>query len=315
VTTRWAYLGPQGTFCEQAARNMVAQDTADGREPDVELRPATGVSDAIGAVRAGRVAAAVVPLENSVEGGVALTQDELTHGDPVVITAEAFVPVTFDLLVRPGTPLSGIGTVGSHPHGHAQVRGWLATNLPDARIVETASTAAAAAMVAAGELDAAAGAPVAGERYRLAAVATDIGERRDAVTRFVRLSVPAASPPPTGNDRTSLVLSVANTPGSLLAVLTEFAVRGINLTRLESRPTRELLGEYVFLVDADGHVADQAMADTLTALIRRGELRRFLGSYPRSSGEAVRPPDFAADGTYAAARLAVESIAGTGRQP
>jgi len=315
VTTRWAYLGPEGTFCEQAARTLAAQDVADGRETDVELLPAAGVSDAIGAVRDGRVTAAVVPLENSVEGGVALTQDELTHGEPVVITAEAFVPVTFDLLTRPGTPLSAIGTLGSHPHGHAQVRGWLAAHLPDVRIVETASTAAAAAMVAAGDLDAAAGAPVAGERYRLQTLASDIGDRRDAVTRFVRLSVPAAAPRATGNDRTSLVLSVTNTPGSLLAVLTEFAVRGINLTRLESRPTRELLGEYVFLVDADGHVTDQAMADTLAALIRRRELRRFLGSYPRSSGEAVRPPDFAVDGTYAAAKLAVESIAGTGRQP
>ena len=194
MTTRWAYLGPEGTFCEQAARNLVAQDGADGRAPEVELLPAAGVSDAIGAVRTGRVVAAVVPLENSVEGGVALTQDELTHGEPVVITAEAFVPVTFDLLTRPGTPMSSIGAVGSHPHGHAQVRGWLAAHLPGVRIVETTSTAAAAAMVAAGDLDAAAGAPVAGERYRLEAVASDIGERRTPSPDSSNL--PYRPPPP-----------------------------------------------------------------------------------------------------------------------
>jgi prephenate dehydratase len=179
--------------------------------------------------------------------------------------------------------------------------------------VETASTAAAAAAVAAGELDAAACAAVAGRRYGLVALASDIGERRDAVTRFVRLGLLDAAPARTGNDRTSLVLTVAHTPGSLGAVLTEFAVRGINLTRLESRPIRETLGEYVFLVDADGHIADQAMADTLTALVRRRELKRFLGSYPRALGTAVSVPEFAEDGAYLEAQRAVESIGRTGR--
>lgn len=299
MTTRWAYLGPEGTFCEQAARNLAV-----GAD-DVELVAAPGVTDAITAVRSGLAAAAVVPLENSIEGSVALTQDELTHGEPVVITAEAFVPISFDLLARPGTALADVRTVGSHPHGHAQVRDWLARHLPAARRVETGSTAAAAAAVAAGELDAAASAPVAGPRYGLSAIATDIGARRDAVTRFVRLARPIAGPARTGNDRTSLILSVANTPGSLLAVLTEFAVRGINLTRLESRPTRELLGEYVFLVDADGHITDRAMAATVAALVRRGELQRFLGSYPRAVGMVVTAPGFALDDAYDRAGAAV----------
>jgi prephenate dehydratase len=287
VDQRWAYLGPEGTFTEQAARFLMqraASDPAVSAAGSITLDPVAGVSIALAAVRSGAAAAAVVPLESSVEGVVPLTQDELTHGEPLMITAEAYVPVTFDLLVRPGTSLAQVRSVGAHPHGHAQIRPWLAEHLPDAEVVMSPSNAAAAAAVAEGTLDAAAAAPVAGPRYGLESLATDIGEVRDAVTRFVLLTRPGPPPPPTGNDRTSLVLSVDNHPGSLLAALTEFASRGINLTRLESRPTRSKMGEYVFLVDADGHLHDEAMADVLAALIRRSVLHRWLGSYPRIDG-------------------------------
>ena len=278
---RWTYLGPEGTFTEQAARSLVDRLTPSG---GVELEPVGGVTAALGAVRSGAADAACVALESSVEGAVPLTQDELTHGAPLLITAEAYVPITFDLLVRPGTELAAIRNVGAHPHGHAQIREWLALNLPAAEAVMSASNAAGAASVAAGSLDAAAAAPVAGPRYGLVTLAADIGSVRDAVTRFVLLQRPGPPPAPTGNDRTSLVLSVGNHPGSLLAVLGEFASRGINLTRLESRPTRSKLGVYFFLVDADGHLADPAMADVLAALVRRSALLRWLGSYPRMEG-------------------------------
>jgi prephenate dehydratase len=208
------------------------------------------------------------------------------------------VPITFDLLVRPGTELTGVRTVGAHPHGHAQIREWLAKNLPDVEAVMSPSNAAGAASVAAGELDAAAAAPVAGPRYGLVSLATDIGEVRDAVTRFVLLRRPGPPPAPTGNDRTSLVLSVGNHPGSLLAVLAEFASRGINLTRLESRPTRSRLGVYYFLVDADGHLADPSMADVLAALVRRSALLRWLGSYPRAQGTNDPAASFATAQAY-----------------
>ncbi len=278
---RWTYLGPEGTFTEQAARSLVDRLTStDG----VELEPVGGVSAALGAVRSGAADAACVALESSVEGAVPLTQDELTHGAPLLINAEAYVPITFDLLVRPGTDLSAIRTVGAHPHGHAQIREWLALNLPRAEAVMSASNAAGAAGVAAGELDAAAAAPVAGPRYGLASLAADIGSVRDAVTRFVLLRRPGPPPTPTGNDRTSLVLSVGNHPGFAVAVLAEFSSRGINLTRLESRPTRSKLGVYYFLVDADGHLADPAMADVLAALIRRSALLRWLGSVSAGRG-------------------------------
>ena len=246
------------------------------------------VSAALAAVRAGAADAACVPLESSVEGAVPLTQDELTHGEPLMITAEAYVPITFDLLVRPGTELSAIRTVGAHPHGHAQIRPWLATTLPTAEAVMSASNAAAAAIGrrrGAGRRGRRAGgrAPVrtgqpgrrhrrgAGCGHQVRAAATGPGHRRRR---------PATTAP-------RWCCRSATIPGSLLAVLTEFAARGINLTRLESRPTRSKLGEYVFLVDADGHLADPAMADVLAALIRRSALLRWLGSYPRIEGTNV----------------------------
>ena len=304
VPDRWAYLGPAGTFTEQAATELA------GRAPDapVDLVPATSVTAALAAVRSGEVAAACVPLENSVEGAVPLTHDELTHGQPLLITAEAYVPVTFQLLARPGAALPDVRTVGSHPHGLAQVRDWIARELPGARTVVTDSTASAAAAVADGALDAAAAAPVAGKRYGLAVLADDIGLARDAITRFVLLQRPAPPPEPTGNDRTSMVLWVANRPGTLLGLLGEFAGRGINLTRLESRPTRTAMGEYVFLVDADGHVTDPAVADVLQALIRRGALLRYLGSYPRMRGTSVPPAEFASVDGYRRSAVAVAGL-------
>lgn len=285
MSGRWAYLGPEATFTEQAARELAA---AESNAP--QLVPHSSVAAAIHAVRSGSAVAAIVPLENSVEGTVSLTQDELIHGDELRIVGEIFVPVRFDLLVRPGTATGDVHTIGSHPHGHAQVRGYLAAHFPLAEAVVTGSTAAAAAAVQAGELDAAAAAPVAAEHYGLQAMSQNIGLNTDAVTRFVLLRRPGSPPSPTGNDRTSMVISVPNRPGTLLEVLGEIASRGINLTRLESRPTREVMGEYVFGVDADGHSAEPAMADTLAALRRSGALLRFLGSYPRGRGQLADRP-------------------------
>lgn len=304
MTANWAYLGPLGTFTGQAATELAARSS----EP-VELLAANGVSAALNLVRSGEVDAAVVPLENSVEGSVPLTHDELTHGAPLVIVGEAFVAVTFDLLVRPGTTLADVRTVGSHPHGHAQVRDWLSAHLPGVEAVVTSSTAAAAEDVAAGKLDAAAAAPVAGQRYGLESAAVDIGLSRDAVTRFVLLRRPPCPPPaPTGHDRSSFILTVENTPGSLLDVLTEITGRGVNMVRIESRPTRNRLGEYVFLLDVDGHLADPALTEMAAALDRRRVLLRWLGSYPRAAGTNVELPDHAQPQTYASATARVTRL-------
>lgn len=277
---RYAYLGPEGTFSEAALRSLPA---AQG----VERVPCVSVADALDAVRRGDVAAALVPLENSVEGSVAETLDELATGDALQIVREVQLSVSFALLVRPGTALADVATVTTIPHAEAQVRGWLRRTLPTARFIAASSTADGARAVAAGEADAAVAAPLAAEHYRLETLADDIADTPGAVTRFVLVALPGSPPPPTGADRTSLVAFIADDhPGALLEVLTELAVRGVNLTRIESRPTGDGLGRYCFSMDAEGHIAHARVAEALAALRRLCADVRFLGSYPSADGSA-----------------------------
>lgn len=274
--TRFTYLGPAGTFAEQALRTVPAASRG-------ELIPAVTVAEAVQAVRDGDADAALVPMENSVEGAVGATMDELALGEPLQITREVLLAVTFGLYARPGLELADLTTVASHPHGEAQCRGWLRAHAPQARYVRSASTADAAAGVARGEYDAAVCAPIAGEQYRLVELGKDIADNPGAVTRFVLVSRPGAAPRPTGDDLTSLVAFIAHDrTGALLEVLTEFAVRGINLTRIESRPTKERLGRYCFFLDCAGHVADARVGEAMMGLRRVCADVRFLGSYPRT---------------------------------
>ena len=273
--TRFAYLGPEGTFAEAALARL-------GVPAQVAARPEATVAAALAAVRAGDRDAALVPLENSVEGSVPATMDGLVDGEPLVITSEVFLEVAFVLAVRPGTTTDGIATVASHPHALAQCRGRIAELLPAADVVPTASTADAARRVAAGEYDAAVCAPIAGERYALDALARDLADHAGAVTRFVLVERPGLLPEPTGADKTTVTAVVPDRTGALLDLLAEFAVRGISLTRIESRPTRERLGVYSFSIDCEGHVADARVGDALAALHRLCADVRFLGSYPRA---------------------------------
>lgn len=291
--TRFTYLGPEGTFSEQALRRVPAAERA-------ELRPARSVPDALDAVRDADADAALVPLENSVEGAVGVTLDELANGEPLVITREVVLPVRFMLAARPGRTLQDVKTLASHPHAAAQCRGWVHENLPDVTTVDVLSTAAAAAAVARGEYDAAICAEIAVEHHRLSVLAKDIGDHPDAVTRFVLVSRPGAPPAPTGNDVTSIVVYIAHDRvGSLLGVLTELAARGVNLTRIESRPTGNTLGRYCFFLDCLGHVADARMGEALMGLRRTSAAVRFLGSYPRATSERVPPPPGTADPDFA----------------
>jgi len=281
--TRFAYLGPEGTFAEMALRTLPAAARA-------TLLPQPSVSAAIDSVRDGEADAAVVPLENSVEGSVPSTVDELATGEPLLITREVLLPVSFALLVRPGTPGEAIATVATHPHAEAQCRKWLREHLPHAEIVLMNSTAQAAAGVARKEYDAAVAAPLAGERYRLAPLSTGIADVPDAVTRFVLLSRPGPPPEPTGRDKTSLVAFIAEDhTGALLEVLTEFAVRGISLTRIESRPTKDRMGQYSFTLDCEGHLLDARVGQALMALRRICADVRYLGSYPRADAVPAKP--------------------------
>ena len=281
-----AFLGPYGTFCEQALRSL---------RLDAALRPAASTTAALDVLRAGEVDLACVPIESSVEGAVPATMDGLVEDPPVVIVREILLPVRFAVLVRPGTTAEAVGTVASHPHGEAQTRRWLAANLPRAEVRMTPSTAAAAAAVADGQVDAAVCAAVAAPHYGLEVLVDGVHDTGDAVTRFVVVARAGDAPPaPTGADRTSIAATTVNEPGSLLALLTEFAIRGVDLTRIESRPSKARLGTYWFFLDGAGHVAEAAMGEALAALHRRCTELRFLGSYPRAavpaSSTAPSPP-------------------------
>jgi prephenate dehydratase len=293
--TRFAYLGPEGTFAEAALSSAVA--SSEGAR-----YPQPSVAAALAAVRSGDADAALVPLENSVEGSVPATMDGLADGEPLVITREVFLDVSFVLAVRPGTELAAVRSVVSHPHALAQTSGRLAELLPGLVPMPLSSTAAAAAAVAAGEHDAAVCAPIAAERYGLTPLVEDLADNPGAVTRFVVVEPAGALPAPTGNDKTSLVAVVGDRTGALLELLSEFAVRGISLTRIESRPTRQRLGVYSFSLDCEGHIADARVGEALAALHRVCDDVRFLGSYARADGRDNRPvPETAADPAFAEA--------------
>ncbi len=298
-----AYFGPQGTFSEQAA---VA-----AARPGHTLVPVATVPAALAAVRTGRADLACVPVENSVEGAVSATMDALAVDEPLVAVAEVVLPVAFSLLVRPGLTMADITSVASHPHALAQVQGWLATHLGTATQLASTSTAAAAVGVLDGQYDAAITAPVAAEHYPLDVLRTGIADVDDAVTRFLVLQRPGELPAPTGSDRTSIAAVAAyQRTGVLAEMLTELALRGINLSRIESRPLKGRLGEYRFYLDFDGHVAEARVGDALAALHRRCQDVRFLGSYPKADGTPTLPVTDNADADYAAATEWVTDVRG-----
>ena len=269
-----AYFGPEGTFSEQAAR---------AARPDHVFVPVATVPSALATVREGRTDLACVPVENSVEGAVSATMDALAVEEPLVAVGEVVLPVRFSLLVRPGVTMADVKSVASHPHALAQVQGWLATHLGQATQLASTSTAAAAVGVLDGQYDAAITAPVAATHYALDVLETDIADVDDAVTRFLILQKPGLLPAPTGSDRTSIAAVAAyQRTGVLAEMLTELALRGINLSRIESRPLKGRLGEYRFYLDIDGHVAERRVGDALAALHRRCQDVRFLGSYPKA---------------------------------
>ena len=284
---RIAYLGPEGTFTEQALRSLTDVDGAD-------LTACSTVTVALDSVRDGGADHAVVPIENSVEGSVPVTLDELATGDPLRITREMTVPVAFSLLVRPGVTKDDITYVATHPHAAAQTRIWVSRNLPGAQVVHSTSTAAAAAALAHSPSDGdqppwqgAISAPVAAEHYDLEVLAEGIADNPDAVTRFVLVSRPGRPNEPTGRDKTSLVAFMREDhPGALLEILEQLTMRGVNLTRIESRPTGHALGDYCFSIDAEGHIADQRVGEALMGLRRICADVRFLGSYERHDGKA-----------------------------
>ncbi|CAJ61869.1 MULTISPECIES: prephenate dehydratase [Frankia] len=277
---RYTYLGPEGTFSEAALQTLPEAATG-------ELVPSASVTAALDAVRSGDAAGALVPIENSVEGAVTTTLDELATGSPLMIYREVLLPISFALLVRPGTTLEDVKTVTGHPVAQAQVRRWLAANLPHAEWESAASNAEGARLVRDGRFDCAFAGEFAGRLYGLEALVTDINDAADATTRFVLLGRPGRIAAPTRADKTSAVAWLAeNHPGALLELLQQWAVRGVNLMRIESRPTGEGLGQYCFSLDAEGHASDRRVGEALMGLYRICPKVRFLGSYPRADGLA-----------------------------
>lgn len=272
-----AYLGPPGTFTEEA---LIATPECAGAEP---VAMAT-IPEVISSVERGAVARGVVPIENSIEGSVNITLDTLSGDTRVVqIQREIVLPIRHCLLARKGLSLTDVTDVLSHPHATAQCRGSLARLLPGARIHAANSTAEAAQEIAERtDATAAIGTRLAAELYGLQILAPDIEDRPENATRFVLLGRDPA--PPTGADKTSVVCYIEkDRPGSLLAILHEFSDRGINLTKLESRPTKEGLGEYCFFIDMEGHASDAQIGHALQSLRTKILEVKVLGSYPRAT--------------------------------
>jgi prephenate dehydratase len=304
MAERYAYLGPEGTFTEAAFRALEAARHA-------EPLPCATIQAALAAVRSGAADRAVVPIESSVEGVVTATLDDLTAGNDLLIRSELQLPIAFALLGRPGTSLSSIRTVSGHPQAQPQCRRWLTQNLPDAEWVPAPSNAEAARQVSEGKIDVALAGAFAAATYGLEVLARDVHDRHNAVTRFVVAGPPAPLPASTGADRTSLAAFLAvDHPGALTEILTEFVVRGVNLTTIQSRPTGDGLGRYYFFIDCEGHVADARVGEALMGLRRLCADVRFLGSYPRSDGGRPQMPRGTSDAEFAAAAAWLGQIRG-----
>ncbi|WP_419924543.1 prephenate dehydratase [Candidatus Poriferisocius sp.] len=272
-----AYLGPPGTFTEEAL--LTQPDLA---EADHLL--CRSIPEVLCAVADGRTALGFTAIENSIEGTVNVALDALIFEHDLLIQREVVIDVRLHLLGFSDTSMDKIRRVISFPVATAQCRRYLAENLPHAEEIAANSTAAAARDLAVSKdkTAAAIGTALSQEIYSLDMIAADIEDHPENQTRFVavgRSGVPA----PTGCDKTSIVVfQRADRSGSLMGILAEFAARSINLTKLESRPTKKALGDYCFLIDLEGHVADALVADCLTSIVAKHGEVKFLGSYPTS---------------------------------
>ena len=277
---RVGFLGPIGTFTHGA---LLAQDDLS----QGQIVPYASIGDVLLAVASGEVDRGVVPLENAIEGTVSATVDSLIFDHDLLIEREIVMPISLSLLAPTGVSAAQVTEVWSYPHALAQCRNFLNT-LGSIQVKVAASTADAARLVAEMGTTAAAVAPtVAATMYGLDVVASDIEDHEGNETKFVvvsRETIPVA----TGHDRTTIVcFQDADRPGSLYGILGRFAARDLNLTRLESRPTKKGLGEYCFVIEFEGHISDEVVGDCLVDLQAHLARIKFLGSYPVTGDDAV----------------------------
>jgi prephenate dehydratase len=296
-----AYFGPAATFTQEA---LLTQEDLAG----ADLQPLGTITAVLEAVARGEADLGFVPIENAIEGTVSATIDGLIFDVDVHIQREVVMDIHLHLMARPGTELGQIRHVSSYPHALAQCQKFLAQHVPDAEQRAANSTADAARVL--GESEASDGAAIAprlaAERYGLEILVEDVEDHPENQTRFV-LVARSHVPKPTGHDKTSIVcFQRADHPGSLHGILGQFSARNITLTKLESRPTKQGLGDYCFVIDLSGHLADEVIADTLRDLHASLAGVKFLGSYP-AAGEHGAAKRQAAD---AAGQAADEWLAG-----
>jgi prephenate dehydratase len=299
----YAFLGPVGTFTEIALAQIKQAKGA-------RHVPVNHVAEAIELVLSRKVDRAVIPVENSIEGGVSATLDALAGTEKIRIYGEYLVPVTFNLVARPGVKLKDIKTIATHPVAYSQSRKWLLEKLPKHVHVPSSSTAAAASdLPENGSADAAIAAPTIVNHYNLFTLAKNIGENKKAQTRFIQIGLAGELPKPTGADKTSVIVELpTDRPGTLLEMLEQFATRGVNLTRIESRPIGDRLGRYRFNIDAEGHVLDESVGEALSGLHRFSPKLTFLGSYPRADQEQTTPNGNNSNTEYTSAKSWLERI-------
>lgn len=275
---RYSYLGPVGTFTEAALKQV---PEAVGQE----WHPVANIGEALRDVVSGFSDAAMIAIENSIDGGVSVAQDALATIPGLQIIGEYLVPVNFVLVARPGTKLDRVGFVAAHPVAYGQCRAWLDDQVPRHQHVPAASNVQAVIDLFQENtgIDAAIAPPGIDAHHRVDVLASGIAENPDAVTRFVLVAKRSAVGEPTGADKTSLIAELPeDRSGALLELLEQFATRGVNLTLLASRPIGDRMGRYRFVIDAEGHVKDERVADALLGLKRFSPRVVFLGSYPRA---------------------------------
>ena len=299
----YAFLGPIGTFTELALAQVAEAKGADWHAMN-------SVQEALAAVVSGSAHRAVVPVESSVEGGVSATLDALATIGDLRIYGEYLVPVNFNLVARPGIKLSDVKTVAAHPVAYAQVQAWLHANLPDAlHLPATSNAAAAAELLNSDAADAAISTTHITEHYAVAVLAKNIADNPHAQTRFIQVGLPDVQPAPTGADKTSIIVELpTDRPGALLEMLEQFAARGVNLTRIESRPIGDRLGRYRFNVDAEGHIQDAGLGEALSGLYRFSPKVLFLGSYPRADKLESKPNGNNSNGEYGEAQAWLDAL-------
>lgn len=273
------YLGPKGTFSHEALL-VYAKDM------EYEARDYSSIQELLQAVQNNEADEAIAPIENSIEGAVNATLDILASEVDLLIKSELVIPVRENLLIKKGSPVSGIKHILSHPQPLGQCRNFINSRFPKAEIRATYSTAGAAEEVAAGLGDSAAiGSSAAAEAYGLEIAEKDIQDCENNHTRFVAISHTDGER--TGSDKTSIVFTTEDKPGCLYRVLDIFNLWDINLSKIESRPAKNQLGRYIFFVDISGHREDDDIRDALTMIKRKSSFYKFLGSYAADRGHTL----------------------------